>query len=643
MKLFIKICAALPTIAAAAWAGDEYPALLLVHARDRDEVRKLTEAGLDVDTCAARCAEGVLVYARPTDFKTIRDLGFGYEILYTDGRDAVRWTDEWDGPRYAGGRAIPYDHYLSYEEFAAAMQELANNYPHITRLTSIGKTVNGRDIWALKISKNPDAEEEEPELRLVGAHHGNEKISYMVALYVTEQLCARYPNDPDVKALVDGAEIWAIPMLNADGVVANSRYNANGVDLNRNYSYQWRPGPTHGPYAFSEPETRAIRDLSTSNTFVMSHSFHSGAKYVNYLWNWTPELPKDIAEILHLSKIYNYYTGYPIINGYTWYQTFGDLNDWSYGERADPDDTIELYGPSYNPPVEQILYYCELNWPAVVHTLRPAQVEVIRGWVKDEQTHAPLAATVTPLEINWPAYTDPAQGDYYKMLRPGTYTVKASAPGYSSYTAFGVVLREGAPTTLNFYLHRTESAVRVDYFRLANRAGDVLLNWKVSNGNFAGFNIYRRRDNEPTTPTAKPLNAALITGRSPFTFTDRDVPPGMWHYDLEAVETTGHAAVIATAVINHDVTAPHAFALGAAYPNPYRGVVHIPFAVPKAGPVKIELYDLAGRVVATLVDTWANEGAHLATVDTSRLSPGVYIYRAVAAENVASRRLVVTK
>ena len=63
------------------------------------------------------------------------------------------------------------------------------------------------------------------------------------------------------------ADLWLVPSLNPDGVARGTRQNAHGVDLNRNFAAMWqptgRPGSTYyaGPRAFSEPETRAARDL----------------------------------------------------------------------------------------------------------------------------------------------------------------------------------------------------------------------------------------------------------------------------------------------------------------------------------------------------------------------------------------------
>jgi carboxypeptidase D len=636
-RAFFFTLATLAVVAAAA----DYPALVLIHATRPADVAALRAEGVDVDTCLAKRADGVVAYVRAEDFDALTALGFGYDVLYADARDAVRWTDEWAGPRYAGGRAIPYDHYLSYEEFTAAMQELANTYPDFTRLSSVGTTVNGRDIWGLKISDEPDAEAEEPEFRIVGAHHGNEKIGYMVALYATEQLCALYGSDPDVTALVDGAELWCIPMMNCDGVVNNTRYNVHGVDLNRNYSYAWEPGGGQGPAPFSEPETQAIRNVSLANTFVMSHSYHSGAFYVNYVWNYQEPMPVDLEMVQYLSDLYGNLASYPVTNGWAWYETHGDLNDWSYGERSDPDDTIEVWAPSYNPPTAQILAQCERNWPAILQTFRASQLSGVRGWVKDYDTNEPLAATVTALEVDWPVYTDTPVGDYYKLLRPGTFTMKASAPGYASATEANVVVAEGGPTVVNFYLHATGTGGGLAYFKAEGKAGGVALSWETVNGDAAAFNLYRVAGRGGSRER---VNGEAVTGRSPYRWLDAGVGAGRWRYELTEVDAAGRETVLGSTVINYaGPTAVKAFTLAGPYPNPARDRTTVAFALPRAARARLAVYDLAGREVSCPLDAELAAGAHEVALDVSALAPGIYVYRLQAGTDAGAKRLAVIK
>ncbi len=95
--------------------------------------------------------------------------------------------------------------------------------------------MQGRDLWVLKITDNPDVEEDEPEFKYSANHHGDETVGIEMTLRLAELLVDNYGTDPTLTELVDEMEIWLWPIYNPDGYVAGSRYNANGVDLNRDF------------------------------------------------------------------------------------------------------------------------------------------------------------------------------------------------------------------------------------------------------------------------------------------------------------------------------------------------------------------------------------------------------------------------
>ena len=179
-----------------------------------------------------------------------------------------------------------YDVYHTYQEMTDLLQNLEDNYSDIMSLTSIGRTYEERDIWLVKLSDNVDVDENEPEVLLMGAHHGNEKASFEVLIYFIQHIVENYTkenydndgdglinedphdevdNDEDglidedfsedrIRDVTNNTEIYIIPMVNPDGVEAGTRKNrapnygpfgfkkeitSYGVDLNRNYDYRW--------------------------------------------------------------------------------------------------------------------------------------------------------------------------------------------------------------------------------------------------------------------------------------------------------------------------------------------------------------------------------------------------------------------
>jgi protein MpaA len=117
------------------------------------------------------------------------------------------------------------------------------------RTVTLGHSVQGRAITARVLG--PDSAPR--KILLVGCIHGNECAGHAILSAVARA------------AVRAGAQLWLVQQMNPDGTAADTRQNAHGVDLNRNFSYRWQPisDPTYysGPYPASEPETRAAMRL----------------------------------------------------------------------------------------------------------------------------------------------------------------------------------------------------------------------------------------------------------------------------------------------------------------------------------------------------------------------------------------------
>ncbi|MCK4511038.1 carboxypeptidase regulatory-like domain-containing protein, partial [bacterium] len=316
--------------------------------------------------------------------------------------------------------------------------------------------------WALKISDNPTLQEFEPEIQWIGAHHGDETISVEVCYYMAEYLLENYGTDPQVTWLVNEREIWIIPMLNPDGHTAGSRYNAEGTDLNRNYLC---PCGCNAGTAFSAPESRALRDWNARMNPVTSLTFHSGAVYVNYLWDYTYSPTPDEPMLITLSNAYGALSGLPVTNGADWYIVHGSCQDWCYDTRGEIDTTIEV-SVSKDPPASSIDGIVADNIPAMLHQARMSG-RGIRGMVTDADTGEPLYATISIPEIGKDVYTDPDVGDYHRMVESGTYTVVCNVAGLPTQTEYNVSASldtfvvvsftfEVERGTVNGYVHDTE-------------------------------------------------------------------------------------------------------------------------------------------------------------------------------------------
>ena len=198
---------------------------------------------------------------------------------------------------------------------------------------------------------------------------------------------------------------WVFP--HADGVDRVSRRNANAVDLNRNYGFEWSSEATgSGPAPFSEPETRAVRALSALAPFGAGLSAHAGATNLGWVWNHTHEPPLDEPLVARLAEVYAEacsQPGFYVTNGADWYPTNGDTNDWSYGVHGTLDFTLEV-ATDKHPDSALVPELLDHHRDAVLGFLAASSVS--HGVVRDRATGLPLPATVhldagQPLLTGW--------------------------------------------------------------------------------------------------------------------------------------------------------------------------------------------------------------------------------------------------
>jgi predicted deacylase len=157
-------------------------------------------------------------------------------------------------------------------DLAAALATIdgwQKEHPDLVRRVETGKSVGERPLFVLRIGSAPDGA---PELFVVGGIHGHEH-SETDALWLVGELLRRAA-DPAVATLLSTRVLWVQPLVNPDGVHARQRKNKNGVDLNRNFDARWKKGADpdartySGPSAFSEPESRALREFLLSRPYL---------------------------------------------------------------------------------------------------------------------------------------------------------------------------------------------------------------------------------------------------------------------------------------------------------------------------------------------------------------------------------------
>jgi carboxypeptidase T len=275
--------------------------------------------------------------------------------------------------------------YHTYAEMVAEIMAAQAAHPDIVKISSIGKSYQGRTIWLAKVSDNVAVDEAEPEVLFDGLHHAREHLSLEQTLAILRWLTTGYGTDPQIATLVDTRETWIVFAVNPDGAEydltgspyrawrknrqPNAGSTAIGTDINRNYGYHWaccggssasKSAETyHGSSAFSTPEARAIRDFIDSRRvngrqqIKTAITFHTAGEQILWPYGYTAtDVPWDMtsddhAALVALGKKMATTNGYTAMQSSSLYVTDGDEIDWAYGLEHVFMYTFEMY-PSHS-------------------------------------------------------------------------------------------------------------------------------------------------------------------------------------------------------------------------------------------------------------------------------------------------------
>ncbi|XP_066476221.1 carboxypeptidase N catalytic chain [Tiliqua scincoides] len=388
-----------------------------------------------------------------------------------------------------------------YEQMVKALFDVKSACPYITRLYSIGRSVQGRQLYVLEFSDYPGIHElMEPEFKYVANMHGNEVLGRELLLQLAEFLCEEYRHgNQRITQLIHETRIHLLPSMNPDGyevAAAQSkdalgyltgRNNANGVDLNRNfpdlnsvmYYNEKQGGPNHHIHlpdnwrSQVEPETLAVIQWLKSYNFVLSANLHGGAIVANYpydkfqeqrsrgAWQATSSPTPDDALFKKLAKGYSYAHGWMhrgmncgdyfpdgITNGASWYSLSKGMQDFNYLHTNCFEITLELSCNKF-PPQDELEFEWLANREALIAYLEEVH-QGIKGLISDENNNK-LAGAVISVEGIGHDVTSGEHGDYFRLLLPGTYTVTASAEGYQPQMTT-VVVGPAEPSVVHFQL-----------------------------------------------------------------------------------------------------------------------------------------------------------------------------------------------
>ena len=453
LSVLVLFSAALPA------NGAEYYFKFVI--QSHEELGKLTRV-VSIDNVKDNI---VFAYANDEQLEEFAKLGYDYTILPHPGTliTPVMAADKRD--------LLDWDSYPTYETYVDMMYQFETDYPNLCRVTNIGYSVQGREILFVKISANVDDEENEPEVMYTATMHGDETTGYVLMLRLIDSLLSSYGIDPKVTYMIDNMEIWINPLANPDGtyitgnnsVSGAQRYNANWVDLNRNF-----PDPDEGQHPDGnpwQPETVAMMNLADSHRFIISANHHGGAEVVNYPWDtwprrhadddWFQDICHQYADSAQTYSPSGYMDGFDdgITNGWDWYTITGGRQDYMNYWQGCREVTIELSNTKLL-PASQLLAHWIYNRISFFNYLENA-LYGIKGIVTDSATGLPVAATISVLnhdEDSSEVYTDLDVGDYHRMIEAGVYDLRFSAKGYIPKTVNSVVVTDGSVTIVDVQL-----------------------------------------------------------------------------------------------------------------------------------------------------------------------------------------------
>ncbi|PID30366.1 MAG: hypothetical protein CR982_01210 [Candidatus Cloacimonadota bacterium] len=409
-------------------------------------IKKLIGYGIDIDRCSMKpnsSFDSVPVYINKSDFDYLKSLG--YEVKWTP----ANYSEVSKG-------------YRDNNQIGEELEELESNYPEICKRLQIGTTVNGNPIWGMKITDNINVEEAEPEFKYTSSMHGDEIVPMEMCMELIYDLLEGYEAENDtMTTLINNTEIYIVPLHNPDGNFAHQRTNANGVDLNRNYPERTHNDPNIVGGYFddygntTQPENEAFMNWFDESNFVLSINFHNGAQVLNYPWDKAESGKDPLREVyaatpddetfIWLSHGYanrnqemlngGYENG--IINGASWYQISGGLQDFNYAYHSTMEVTAEVSNTKW-PPFSEVAQHWAHNRSSMLWYMAAVH-SGIKGIVTDQDGN-PLKANIRIEGIDKVFYSDSDFGDYQRVVAPGTYTLIVEKEGYETFTQENVVV-----------------------------------------------------------------------------------------------------------------------------------------------------------------------------------------------------------
>jgi hypothetical protein len=448
-------------------------------------------------------------------------------------------------------QAIPSCYY-TYDQISQLLTTYENQYPDIAKKVLIGYSQQDHiPIYAMRITDNVNQDEEEPALLFVGQVHAEEVLGVQITMSnIAEILHNR--NQLPYMQWINQLDLWFVPTLNPEGhnVVTsnldisyrkNKRdnnmngifdfsplvgYDIDGVDINRNFSFNWVHGDTllqpgglevydyyRGPAPMSESENQAIKQLAEQYKFIYSICWHSSrtgnlSEKCYYSYNWKNVRPSpDVAFSASISSgiasQITKETGTGTYSAFPNLSRQGAFHDWMYQQYGTFQSLIECGTSNIQPDstlMVNTVQRCSNGVRWLINRALPSSSAVssssmLTGKIRDAVSNEPLEAEIIIQQHHAPWFrprtSNPITGRFYRPLATGTYTVQIRKKGYWDTIIPNQVVQNNSWTQIEVLLQPKASATLIGNINCAGDnvsariiIGDVFPDTLFVNGNF---------------------------------------------------------------------------------------------------------------------------------------------------------------